>query len=233
MNPVVTIVIPVHNGEPYLAEAIDSVLAQTYPHCEIVVVDDGSTDRTPAIIQGYGDRVRSVRQENAGVAAARNHGIRLARAEWIAFLDADDRLHRAKVERQLAVVKARARTFCQCHTRWFWSEDLSQRECESDPRFGHPFWRQVVAGHISTWFVHRQVVDRIGWFDEALPYSEDTDWYLRLRELGEPLETLPDVLTYRRLHRYNLTADNRAAQVRNLARVLKTARDRKRERART
>lgn len=232
MCPDATIVIPVCNGERYVAEAIDSVLAQTQSRCELIVVDDGSRDGTAEIVGRFGDTVRFVRQPNAGAAAARNHGIRLARAEWIAFLDADDRLHPEKIERELAMAKSRHVAFCQCHTRWFWSEELSTGECEADPRFRHGFWRRELPGHISTWLVHRRLFNRIGLFDERLRYSEDTDWYLRLRAADEPLTTLPDVLTYRRLHRHNLTAGDRRAQVRNLAWVLKSARDRNRERVR-
>ena len=225
----VSLVIPVCNGERYLAEAVASALAQTAPHREIIVVDDGSLDGTPEIIRSFGTRLRAVGQENAGVSAARNHGIRLARGEWIAFLDADDRLHPEKVQRQLAVVAScRKLAFCGGHTRCFWSEDLSLPERESDPRFPHPFWRQATADHISTWLVHRELFDKVGVFDEGLRFSEDTDWYLRLRDLGEPMETLPDVLSYRRLHRHNVTTGSRTAQVNGLARVLKAALDRKR-----
>jgi glycosyltransferase involved in cell wall biosynthesis len=171
-----------------------------------------------------------VRQEHSGVSAARNHGVRLARGGWLAFLDADDRLHPEKVERQLAVAAERSEiAFCDCHTRWFWSEELTPAECESDPRFRDPFWRLVTSGHISTWLVRRGLFEDVGPFDEGLHFSEDTDWYLRLRSLDVRKETLPDVLTFRRLHGGNVTAGNRTAQIVGLARVLKRARDRQRQ----
>lgn len=86
----VSIIIPCYNGSRFLAEAIDAALAQTYPDKEIIVVDDGSTDDSPVIMAGYGDRIRVVRQANAGLPAARNAGISVATGDAFAFLDADD-----------------------------------------------------------------------------------------------------------------------------------------------
>lgn len=86
----VSVVIPAYNYARYLGEAIDSVLAQTYREFEIIVVDDGSTDETAEVARGYGERIRYIHQENAGLSAARNTGIRAARYSFVAFLDADD-----------------------------------------------------------------------------------------------------------------------------------------------
>jgi GT2 family glycosyltransferase len=89
-GPYFSVIIPVYNSEETLSRAIDSVLSQRYPAHEVIVVDDGSTDDTPAVAARYGSRIRYMRQDNAGVAAARNWGAQVARGDWLAFLDADD-----------------------------------------------------------------------------------------------------------------------------------------------
>ncbi|MEO8680123.1 MAG: glycosyltransferase family A protein [Vicinamibacterales bacterium] len=101
--PKVSVIIPAYNAEDFIREAVDSALAQTHKDLEVIVIDDSSTDDTPAILMGYGDRIRVHRQANTGVAGARNTGARLSTGEWLAFLDADDVWRPAKVEHQLAV----------------------------------------------------------------------------------------------------------------------------------
>lgn len=100
-TPRVSVVIPTYNREQWLANALDSVLAQTYGDYEILVVDDGSTDATQRVVARYGARIRYLYQDNAGVSAARNKGILEAHGEWVAFLDSDDEWLPEKLERQL------------------------------------------------------------------------------------------------------------------------------------
>ena len=102
MTPgLISCVIPVFNGERYLGEALESVLAQSYQPLEVIVVDDGSTDETAEVARRYGERVRYVWQPNAGETAARNLGLTAAHGEFIAFLDADDVWDSEKLERQI------------------------------------------------------------------------------------------------------------------------------------
>ncbi|HUA82022.1 MAG TPA: glycosyltransferase family 2 protein [Dyella sp.] len=108
-NDLVSVIMPVYNAEAWLQRAIDSVLAQSHAHLELIAVDDGSSDRSPDLLQAYASadaRVRVVRQPfNGGVAAARNAGIAAARGDYISFLDADDWWHSAKLERQLVSMR--------------------------------------------------------------------------------------------------------------------------------
>jgi len=90
MTPRFSVIIPAYNSATTLARAVDSVLAQSYPAQEIIVIDDGSTDETADIAGRYGDKLRYLRQDNAGVSSARNHGARIAKGDWLTFLDADD-----------------------------------------------------------------------------------------------------------------------------------------------
>jgi len=105
--PVVSVIIPAYNHVRFVGQCIDSVLTQTYTDYEVVVVDDGSQDGTSAILQGYGDRIVYIRQENAGTQAARNRAIRASTGEFIALLDSDDAWLPMKLQRQLAAFDAR------------------------------------------------------------------------------------------------------------------------------
>src|ERR1700722_20888411 len=102
----ITVAIPVYNSEHCLRETLESALAQTFPAHEIIVVDDGSTDGTAALVQSFGDRVRYIRQENSGASAARNNAIQHATGDWIAFLDHDDLFQPSKLDKQRAVIEA-------------------------------------------------------------------------------------------------------------------------------
>ncbi len=96
--PFFSVIIAVHNGARTIARAVDSVLEQTHPRREIIVVDDGSSDNIAAVLAGYGDRLRCIHQANAGVSAARNAGVAAARGGWLAFLDADDWYYPRRLE---------------------------------------------------------------------------------------------------------------------------------------
>jgi glycosyltransferase involved in cell wall biosynthesis len=104
--PLVSVVIPTYNYARFVSEAVDSVLAQTYPSLEVVVVDDGSTDDTREVLARYGDRIRYIYQPNAGLPAARNTGIKAARGEFIGLLDSDDVFHPRKFELQMRYMLA-------------------------------------------------------------------------------------------------------------------------------
>src|SRR5712692_4526575 len=96
-SALISCIVPVFNGERYLGETLDSILAQTYRPLEIIVVDDGSTDGTPAVANGYSEFIRYLWQANAGEAAARDQGLKVAQGELMAFLDADDLWHPKKL----------------------------------------------------------------------------------------------------------------------------------------
>jgi glycosyltransferase involved in cell wall biosynthesis len=216
--PSVSCIVAVYNGEAYLHEAIDSLMAQEYPRLEIIVVDDGSTDRTAEVIAGYGDRVRALRQENRGVSVARNRGVASSTGELLCFLDADDRLEPRKIAVQVDAFEADERLdLCDCHTSYFWSPELPAEVLTADHRYAEPFWRQVLPHHISTWLFRRTLWERIGEFSAGMRYSEDSDWLSRGLDLSMQRLTLPDVLTHRRLHPGNVTARHRDEQLAKLA----------------
>ncbi|HEY5345943.1 MAG TPA: glycosyltransferase family 2 protein, partial [Verrucomicrobiae bacterium] len=116
MAPRISIIMPVWNGEKFLAAAVDSLLAQTFSDFELLVIDDGSTDRTPEILRAYADpRLRVLRLDHGGIVVALNHGLSQAGADWIARLDADDISLPRRLELQWQAVNRRPRTVL-CHT---------------------------------------------------------------------------------------------------------------------
>ena len=121
----ISCIVAVYNGERYLGEAIDSILAQTYRPSEIIIVDDGSTDGTAAVVARYGQQVRYVWQPNSGPAAARNLGLDVMQGEFVAFLDADDLWHPEKLAQQMARFRARPELdYCVAHAQNFWVPEL-------------------------------------------------------------------------------------------------------------
>jgi glycosyltransferase involved in cell wall biosynthesis len=199
--PLVSVVIPVYNGEQYLAEAIDSAFAQEYRPLEIVVVDDGSTDGSADIARSYAD-VRYIHRPNGGPAAARNSGIAASAGEFIAFLDHDDvwAPNKLSIEVELLVkythlgcIMSRAQLFLEDRKEW-------------------PAW--VTLGlegpttltHLqSALVVRRDVFNRVGLFDEDYRVAEDTEWLLRASDADIEMTYMTRALMRRRVHGGNLS----------------------------
>jgi glycosyltransferase involved in cell wall biosynthesis len=220
----VTVVIGVYNGERYLSEAIESVLAQTHQNLELIVVDDGSTDRSGQIASSYDDPVRCIRQENAGMSAARNRAVPEARGEYLSFLDADDRFPRDKLRNQLAVFEADPELdVVYGHVTEFVSPDVD------------PAVRQLLRPpeHDVAWptpnlmLVKRESFLRVGLFSTHLKVGIGMDWYARAEELGLRTAMPPILALERRLHAENNGIRQRESRPVYLQ-VLKDALDRRR-----
>ena len=202
-SPEVTVVIPSYNGVRYLGEAIESVLAQTHRSLETVVVDDGSVDETRALVARYGDRVRYLHQENRGLAAARNTGIRAARGTYLAFLDHDDRYLPEKIARQVAVFRERPPVGL-VHTGWHFIDEHGRRVGQRgwSPEEGDVFAVLLLGNlvHPGAVMVRRDVVEEVGGFDEARTGLEDWDLWLRLAQRGVPWGRVDAPLLEYRVH---------------------------------
>lgn len=188
----VSAVIPAYNAAPFIARAIESVLAQTRPVLEVLVVDDGSRDETAVIAERFGPPVRVIRQANAGPSAARNHGARLSRGEWIALLDADDAWLPTKLERQSRYFDDAAVGAVHCYV-----VDEPQRfRYEGELTFER-LWELNRIG-TSTTVVRRTAWEALGGFDEtaALIGIEDYNFWLRMLALGWKIEKCDDELSH-------------------------------------
>jgi glycosyltransferase involved in cell wall biosynthesis len=195
----VSVIISVFNGARYLGAAIDSVLGQTWPGVELIVVDDGSTDTTPDVIAGYGSRIVSIRQENRGVSAARNVGLHAAKGPFLALLDADDIWLPEKVARQMEYLERNpASGGCVTLVENFFTDGETVKE---NPRLAAP----VAGFSMSALLAPRGLFDRVGAFGETARHSGSIDWFLAARELGERIDVVQEVLVRRRLHDQNMS----------------------------
>ena len=210
MNPLVSILIPCFNAERWLAETIKSALAQTWPAKEIIVVDDGSTDGSLAIARRFeSSGVRIVNQQNQGAAAARNHGLRLARGEFFQFLDADDLLDPDKVARQVRLLQERGH---DCIVSCAWGRFTADpARAGLDPH--RALWRdlapvdwlvlaaeQNIMMATATWLLPREIANRIGPWDAAHRVNplDDMDYFDRARAASRQVLFCPGTRTYYR-----------------------------------
>ena len=218
----VSVVIPVHNGEKYLAQAVESVLAQTHRDLELLIVDDGSTDETASIIRRYADadpRVRCLTQQNRGVAAAGNRGLEEARFDWAARLDADDVFLPGKLERQIAFLArypdARIVGTLACFINHA-GKPLGLVGTEGP--FAPAEYDRLVRGNRPVYFVnsstlmHRETVLAAGGYRGAFAPAEDVDLWIRMAEKGHLMLKVPETLLLYRLHGASLTMTQNARQ---------------------
>jgi glycosyltransferase involved in cell wall biosynthesis len=217
--PLVSCVVPVYNGERYLRETLDSILAQTYTRIDLLVVDDGSTDGTARVVREYSSRVRYIVQPNGGLGEARNRGIQEAAGELVAFLDADDLWLEEKLARQVARFEARPELdLCVTAFQNFWMADASADEA----RFREHAIAQPLTGYVvPTLLSRRSAFDRFGLFDPALRYSPGAPWMVQAVARGAVLEALPEVLMRRRLHGANMSRTASAPSMEGLLHVIK------------
>ncbi|MBI2567693.1 MAG: glycosyltransferase family 2 protein [Candidatus Schekmanbacteria bacterium] len=183
----VSAVIPTHNRASLVVTAIESVLAQSRPPAELIVVDDGSTDETGRVLATFEPRIRVIRQENRGVSAARNAGIAAARAPWIALLDSDDYWTADKLAAQIDHVARHPGTLIlQSQDRWIRNDRAANPKGYHAKRGGWIYRdclpRCIVSS--SDVLIRRELLEREGGFDETLPACEDYDLYLRIASIA-------------------------------------------------
>jgi len=178
----ITVIIPTHNRKVVLGRAIQSVLRQTLPPDEILVIDDGSTDHTAEFVSETFPQVILIKQPNKGVSAARNRGIRIAKHDWLAFLDSDDEWLPQKLEKQVAVLQTQP-DFKICHTNEIWIRSGKRvNPKKRHQKFGGYIYEKCLPLCVispSSVMIHRSVFEDIGVFDENLPACEDYDFWLR------------------------------------------------------
>jgi len=193
-----SIIIPTYNRKLFLKKAIDSVLQQTFGNFEVIIVDDGSTDRTSELIATYKDnRIKYFYQNNKGPSSARNFAIKESKYEYICPLDSDDWWHKDKLKIQTEYLKSHPE-YKIFHTQEIWyrnGELLNQKKKHAKPSGTiFPDCLPLCCVSISTAVIHKSVFNEIGTFDETLPACEDYDFWLRV-SLKYPVFLIDQTLT--------------------------------------
>jgi glycosyltransferase involved in cell wall biosynthesis len=200
----VSVVMAAFDEEPFIGEAIESALAQSYTPIEVIVVDDGSTDRTAGIAERHG--VTVLRQPHRGPAAARNSGLRAARGEYWAIFDADDLMPPRRIEHQVAHLEQRPE-----HGIVLGLTEAFVTPGQSRPPHYNPIWDDgPFQGHLGTTLGRRAVLDLVGLFNEDLQLGEDADWQARASEAGVCAGQVEHLCLRYRVHEANTSSDTQA-----------------------
>jgi glycosyltransferase involved in cell wall biosynthesis len=207
MTPQVSVIVPLHDGERFLGEALDSVAAQDYGAVELIVVDDGSTDAGPSLALARG--VTLLRQEQRGAGAARNAGVDAARGEILAFLDQDDLWLPSKLGRQVEILATHPESICLAQQSYFLEDGIAPPAWFGKPVLlgvDHTGWAP------SCLAMRRTTFERVGRFDERLRHISDVDWFSRAAAMHIPIEMPPELLVRRRIHAANDSGNPAAMQ---------------------
>jgi glycosyltransferase involved in cell wall biosynthesis len=224
ITPLVSVIIPAYNCERFIAEAVESVKQQDYEPIEIIIIDDGSTDGTSSCVKRLGEDICYLYQSNRGPAAARNSGIRVAKGEVIAFLDADDYWPKNKLKIQMArmnrdpeieVVLGRI----QCTGLL--------TEADKRIRFEGPD-NTMINVCLGSGVFRNSVFNQVGLFDESLHHHEDHDWFLRARENGVSITILKDITLHNRRNDYSMSR-RKSKDDPSMIKILKKSLDRRRQ----
>jgi len=229
----ISVIIPVYNAAGFLPQAVESAFAAAQDALDLIIldliiIDDGSMDATPRVAAElaarYAPAVRVVSQPNAGPAAARNHGLALARADLFAFLDADDQWPADKLQIQLAWLEAHP-----THDFVLGRVQYTGLPGAVVPGFTFDDQNSITHVHLGSGLFRRRAFERFGFFDEAMRYSEDFDWLLRALESDVEFTILNAITLRYFVHRESMTYGKSVHEIRSLV-ALKKSLDRRRAR---
>lgn len=221
--PLISVVVPVYNGEKFIREAIDNIFSQNYPALEIIIVNDGSTDNSEQIISSLPYEVRYIKKENGGPASARNRGIAEASGDYIAFLDVDDFWPENMLKRLIAEFQEDPELKVVHGYGQLIEKDIKTGEWSfiGNPKEGFP-------GYIGAGLYKKEVFQEVGLYDTFLKFGEDADWFNRAYEMKIPLKKLDEVTLYVRRHGENMTEGKSLVEL-NVLQVFKKSLDRLRK----
>ena len=229
-----SVVMPAYNASRFIAEAVDSVIQQTFMNWELIIVNDGSADDTQSIAEKYtvaDARIKLVNQENKKLSAARNTGIAHAKGEWVAFLDADDFWVPEKLEKQLAAAEMQPAAGVIFSDGFIFHDNDLQTARAYGTVTGYfspaDIYKLQYQGNyipVLSVIVKKQHLEAAGWQDEQLRACEDWDYWLRLAVLGIPFLGMQEKLFYYRRHASNMSNDSTLMSVANATVFIKNFR---------
>jgi glycosyltransferase involved in cell wall biosynthesis len=217
----VSVIIPVYNCELYLAEAIESVFNQTYRPIEVIIVDDGSTDKSADVASSYKE-IHYIYQSNQGTAVARNSGLAAAQGEFIAFMDADDRWvpHKLRMQVEYLLEHPNIDYTIGGMQNFYDPEIIALSKIIKSS-----LEKEQI--NLMTMVARKTLFDQLGGFDPSYRIGEDLEWIIRAKDAGISMVILPEILLYRRIHNSNLSHQTKA-RCANLLRMFKASVDRQR-----
>ncbi len=210
----VSVIIPVYNGEKFVLDALQTIYDQKYKPLEIIIVDDGSTDKTAEKVPTTDKNIKYIYQENAGPSSARNKGLTMAKGEFVVFLDIDDLWMKDRLKKyvsfllehsEIDVVMGQIQCFC-----------LSDNKEGKYEKYLEPF----VSFNIGAALFRKSVFKKVGIFDEKLRFGEDTDWFMRAREKNIGIKVFQEISLLHRFHESNMTKGKNMKEL-NVFKVLK------------
>jgi glycosyltransferase involved in cell wall biosynthesis len=204
VNPLISVIIPVYNGEKHLKQAIESVLNQGHDFIEIIVINDGSLDNSHEIINSFKDKIRSYSQENSGVASSRNLGISKAKGLFITFLDQDDYYPMGRFINFLKTYRKSKELIFIGHTQYIFEDEKAKLRWPNLPKNNIIFVRLLGAS-----IFHKTVFTDFGLFIPELKSGDDIEWFYRLKQSGVEINQSEDVVLCYRQHSTNVSADKK------------------------
>lgn len=234
-NPLISVIMPAHNADRFIGEAIDSVLKQTYPYWELIIIDDDSTDKTAELIQRYPDqRIRYSKQARLGSPAkVRNVGLKMAQGQYIAFMDADDAYFENALETLVTILEAHPEKTAVYGFAWTMTETgtplpehhLLQEKPDGTLALPDEYrhtWGRILTGHFSCLLpglmIRKSTRERVGLFNEALFGPEDYEFYVRL--FIDNLENVACIPQY--IYRYRHYGDSITKSPTHYQRILQS-----------
>jgi len=204
-SPLVSIILPTYNRDWVITQAIDSVLAQSYTNFELIIIDDGSTDKTTDVIKSYEGKLQYVYTKNSGVAKARNRGISISKGKFIAFIDSDDTWEPQKLAKQILFLsKNPSYGLCYCGAQYFHNKNLERDTIShyKNIKNGFIFSELLKQPSIATptVIIRADIIENVGTFNEKFKLFEDRDLWLRVA-LNNKIHFVPELLV--NIHRFS------------------------------